>query len=241
MEALEIKTVFVLHLAGLAVPITETVIVSWLVMAILIIASLILTRRFSEIPRGAQAILETGIEFLNNFAQNQFGRWAKQLGPYIGTLFLFLALGNLIGVLSPVDVKAFGHEFTPLFKIKPPTRDINVCAALAVVSIVLVLVFGFLGRGVRGWFKGLLYPVPMMIPFNLLEYIIRPLSLCLRLFGNILGGFILMNLIEGLMPVAAPMVFSLYFDFFDGTLQAGVFVFLTTMYLAEAVEVPELE
>jgi F-type H+-transporting ATPase subunit a len=241
MDVLEIKTVFVLSLGGLHIPITETVIVTWLVMAILIVASLLLTRRLREIPHGAQALLEGAVEFLDNFAKAQFGRWAKYLGPYIGTLFLYLALANLIGVFSPVEVRAFGFEFTPLFSIKPPTRDINVASSLALVSIVMVLVFGFLGRGARGWFKGLFYPVPMMLPFNLLEYIIRPLSLCLRLFGNILGAFILMHLIEGLIPLGVPMVFSLYFDFFDGILQAAVFVFLTTMYLAEAVEIPELE
>ena len=237
MDALEIKTVFTITLGGLAIPITETVVISWLVMAILIAASLILTRRFREIPRGAQALLEAGVEFLYGLSK-RFGRFAGILAPYIGTLFLFLVTANLIGVLNPVEVNAFGMEFKAPFGIKPPTRDINVTAALALISIVLVLIFGFLGRGVRGWFKGLLYPVPMMIPFNLLEYFVRPLSLCLRLFGNILGGFILMHLIECLIPVVVPMIFALYFDFFDGILQATVFVFLTVLYLGEAVEMP---
>jgi F-type H+-transporting ATPase subunit a len=77
----------------------------------------------------------------------------------------------------------------------------------------------------------------MMLPFNILEYGIRPLSLCLRLFGNILGAFILMHLIEGLIPVGVPMIFSLYFDFIDGLIQAAVFAFLSTLYIAEAMEV----
>ena len=78
----------------------------------------------------------------------------------------------------------------------------------------------------------------MMLPFNLLEYIIRPLSLCLRLFGNILGGFIIMLLIEHALPIplGIPAFLSLYFDFFDGLIQAVVFVFLTTLFIAEAVE-----
>ncbi|MDR1908287.1 MAG: F0F1 ATP synthase subunit A [Spirochaetaceae bacterium] len=238
MEALEIKTVFTLRIAGLDLPITETVVVSWLVMILLVALSLVLTRRLREIPRGAQALLEGGVEFLNKFARAQFGPWARYLAHYMGTLFLFLAGANVIGVLCPVEVNFLGFHFSPPFEIKPPTRDINVTAALALVSIVLVLVFGFLGRGLRGWFRGLLYPVPLMIPFNLLEYLIRPLSLCLRLFGNILGGFILMHLITGLVPLALPPVLSLYFDFFDGLLQAVVFVFLTTMYLSEAVKMP---
>ncbi|MDR1411368.1 MAG: F0F1 ATP synthase subunit A [Spirochaetaceae bacterium] len=238
MNALEIKTIFTLRLFGYDIPITETVVVSWAVMLVLIAASLVLTRRLREIPRGAQAILEAGVEFLDGFAERNFHRWAKWFGPYIGTLFLFLAAANVVGFLTPVAVSVFGFHFEPPFEIKPPTRDINVTAALAVISILLVLAAGFLGRGLKGWFKGLLYPVPMMLPFNIMEYGIRPLSLCLRLFGNVLGAFILMHLITGLFPLALPMVFSLYFDFFDGLLQAVVFTFLTTLYISEALEMP---
>jgi F-type H+-transporting ATPase subunit a len=121
--------------------------------------------------------------------------------------------------------------------IRPPTRDINVTAALAVISILLVLVCGFAARGFGGWFKHLFHPVPMMLPFNIMEYGTRLISLALRLFGNVLGAYVLMHLIEGLFPLVLPMVFSLYFDFFDGLIQAGIFVFLTSLYIAEAVKV----
>jgi F-type H+-transporting ATPase subunit a len=238
VEVLEIKIIFTLNLFGYTVPITETVVISWVVMLILIGASLVLTRRMYEIPRGAQAILEMGVEFLNDFSGKNFHRWARWFGPYIGTLFLFLVTANIIGFLTPVTVSVFGFHLKPPFEIKPPTRDINVTAALALISIVLVLAAGFMGRGVKGWFRGLLSPVPMMLPFNILEYGIRPLSLCLRLFGNVLGTFIMMRLIEGIFPLVLPMVFSLYFDFFDGLLQAVVFTFLTTLYISEALEMP---
>ena len=239
MEALNIKTIFTLAIFGRAIPITETVIVSWIVMAILIAASLILTRKLKEVPTGPQAILETAVEFLNNFTRDQFGSLSKYLSPYIGSLFLFLLVANIIGVISPVELKVFGREFIPPFMIRPPTRDINVTAAFAAISILLVLVCGFAARGFSGWFKRLLHPLPMMLPFNIMEYGTRLISLALRLFGNILGGFVLMNLIEGLLPVALPMVFSLYFDFFDGAIQATIFVFLTSLYISEAVKVHE--
>ena len=239
MEALEIKTIFTLPFLGWNIPITETVIVSWLVMLILIVVSLILTRKLKEIPEGPQAILETAVEFLNNFARNQFGHWAKYLAPYMGSLFLFVLTANIIGVFSPIEIKAFGHEFRPPFFIRPPTRDINVTAALAVISITLVLVCGFAARGFFGWFKRLLHPLPVMLPFNIMEFGTRTLSLALRLFGNILGGFIMMHLIEGLIPIAIPMVFALYFEFFDGLIQAAIFVFLTSLYISEAVQVHE--
>jgi F-type H+-transporting ATPase subunit a len=138
-----------------------------------------------------------------------------------------------------VEIKAFGYDFIPPFMIRPPTKDINVTAALAVISITLVLICGFSARGFAGWFKRLLHPLPFMLPFNIMEYGTRLLSLALRLFGNILGGFILMHLIEGLFPIGLPMVFSLYFDFFDGAIQAGIFVFLTSLYISEAVKVHE--
>jgi F-type H+-transporting ATPase subunit a len=239
MEALEIRTIFTFTLFGLPVPITETVIVSWGIMLILIVGSLILTAKLKEIPSGSQAILETGVEFLNNFAKNQFGRFAKHLGPYMGSLFLFLLVSNIIPVISPLHLHFFHYDFVPPFPIRPPTRDINVTAALAAISISLVLVCGFAARGFGGWFKRLLHPVPFMLPFNLLEYATRLVSLSLRLFGNILGGFVLMHMIEGLIPVALPMIFALYFDFFDGTIQAGIFVFLTSLYIAEAVKIHE--
>jgi len=239
MESLEIKTIFSLNMFGFEIPVTETVVISWAVMIILIVASLVITRRLKEIPSGPQAIVETGVEFLNKFSSNQFGPFAKHLGPYIGSLFLFLLTANIIGVVTPVEIKAFGHEFVPPFTIRPPTSDINVTAALAVISILLVLVSGFAARGVGGWFKRLLHPVPLMLPFNIMEYGTRLLSLSLRLFGNILGGYVLMRLIEGVFPIALPMIFSLYFDFFDGGIQAIIFVFLTSLYIHEAVNIHE--
>jgi F-type H+-transporting ATPase subunit a len=239
MEALDIKTIFTLRLFGRAIPITETVIVSWAVMLILILGSLALTRKLREVPSGPQAVMEAAVEFLNNFARDQFGSFSKYLGPYMGALFLFLLTANIIGVLSPVELKFFGREFIPPFPIKPPTRDINVTAALAAISISLVLVCGFAARGLRGWFKKLLHPLPMMLPFNIMEYGTRLVSLALRLFGNILGGVVLMSMIEKLLPVALPMVLSLYFDFFDGAIQAAIFVFLTSLYISEAVKINE--
>jgi F-type H+-transporting ATPase subunit a len=127
----------------------------------------------------------------------------------------------------------------PPFVIKPPTRDINLTAAMALLSIMIVLIGGLRARGIKGWVVNLLHPTPMMLPFNLLEYIIRPLSLCLRLFGNILGGLIIMLLVELALPipVVIPVALSLYFDFFDGLIQAVVFSFLTTLFISEAIEV----
>jgi len=216
--------------------ITETVLVSWAVMAALVLAAFLLTRRLREVPVGAQVFLEAAVGFCGNFAREHFGKRAGVYGPWVGTVFLFLLLANIIPAVSPMAVSALGAE--PPFAIKPPARDINFCAALAVTTILLVLFGGLAARGPLGWLRNLLRPVPMMLPFNLLEYIIRPLSLCLRLFGNILGGFIIMLLVEHALPapLLVPAALSVYFDFFDGLIQAVVFAFLTTLFLGEAVE-----
>lgn len=232
MAELKFKTVFTIRIAGIGIPITETVIVCWVVMAILIVGALLLTRRLRTVPERSQIFLEAYVDFLNSFGKDQFGHQSGKYVPYIGTLFLFLSLANMVSIFSPIG--AFGFE--PPFALKPPTRDINVTAACAVMTIVIVIVSGFRAKGVVGWFKHLAHPVPMMIPFNLLEFVIRPLSLCLRLFGNILGALIIMLLIEAVAPIGAPPILSLYFDLLDGLIQALVFTFLTTLFIAEAIE-----
>ncbi len=232
MEALEFRTVFTVRVAGFELPVTETVIVTWVVMGILIAASYLLTRKLREIPEGPQIVLEAAVDLLNTFAEGQFGRKWRSYAPFIGTVFLFLSTANLLPVLSPIG--AFGFE--PPFSIKPPTRDINVTAALSILSICVVLVSGLAARGPLGWLKHLAHPTPMMVPFNLLEYVIRPLSLCLRLFGNVLGAFIIMRLIEAVAPIGVPPILSLYFDILDGLIQALVFTFLTALFVAEAIE-----
>ena len=82
----------------------------------------------------------------------------------------------------------------------------------------------------------LMEPMPSMLPINILELVIKPLSLCMRLFGNVLGAFVVMELIKLIVPVGLPVVFSFYFDVFDGLIQAYVFVFLTSLFMAEAME-----
>jgi F-type H+-transporting ATPase subunit a len=236
-EALKFKTVFTVQGGNFSIPITETVLISWVVMALLIGLSLLLTRRLRQVPVGSQTLLEGGVEFLNRFSGNYFGRSAPAFAPYIGTIFLFLLLANIIPALTPAAVHFGGRVFEPPFEIKPPTRDINLTGALALMTILLVLFSGLRVRGLKGWAKNLLHPVPLMLPFNILEYAIRPLSMCLRLFGNMLGGFIIMVLIGSVIPLALPPVFSLYFDFLDGLIQALVFTFLTVLFLSEAVTI----
>ena len=108
--------------------------------------------------------------------------------------------------------------------------------ALALMSIILVQAAGIRAKGIKGWLKSFTQPIAIVTPFNILDLVTRPLSLCMRLFGNVLGAFVIMKLIEQVLPVFLPAVFSVYFDLFDGLLQAYVFVFLTGLYIKEAIE-----
>ena len=119
--------------------------------------------------------------------------------------------------------------------MKPPTKDLNVTAALAIMSIVMVQVVCIRSRGPKGWLKSFAEPVAIVAPINVMELVIKPLSLCMRLFGNVLGAFVVMKLIEAVAPVIVPIPLSLYFDIFDGLLQAFVFTFLTALYMQEGL------
>ena len=112
----------------------------------------------------------------------------------------------------------------------------NVTATLAVMSIILVEVAGVQKKGVKGWLKSFAEPVPIVLPINVLELVIRPLSLALRLFGNVLGAIVVMALVKYVAPLIVPLPLSFYFDIFDGVIQAYVFVFLTSLYIKEAIE-----
>lgn len=220
MEELNCKTVFVLPL-GEGIPIHESVVVTWIIMAVLILLSIVLTRDLKvENVSKRQLILETGIGFLQNFFEDILGKEGKRYVPYLITVAIYIGVANMIGI----------------FGFTPPTKDMNVTAALAIMSIVLIEYAGIHGKGVGGWMKSFAKPVAVMLPINILEIFIRPVSLCMRLFGNVLGAFVVMELIKILLPAILPVPFSLYFDLFDGLIQAYVFVFLTSLFLKEAIE-----
>ena len=219
MEELTCKTAFTIPVFG-GIPIAESVAVSWIIMGVLVVLSIVLTRhlRVTE-PTRRQVALETAVTGLEHIFDGILGEKGRRYVPYMVTVLLYIGVSNIIG----------------LFGLKPPTKDLNVTAALALMSIILVETSGIQSKGLKGWLKSFADPSPVIAPMNLLEVIIRPLSLCMRLFGNVLGAFVIMELIKQLLPVALPVPFSLYFDIFDGLLQAYVFTFLTSMFIQEKI------
>ena len=185
---------------GLSIP--ESVVVSWGIMAFLVIVSILLTRnlRVDHITK-RQAILETVVTTINDFFVGLLGESGKRYVPYLMSVALYIGCSNLIGV----------------FGIKPPTKDLNVTAALALMSICLIEYAGIHARGGVGFLKSLAAPTPIMAPMN------------------VLGAFVIMELLKLVVPVFVPAIFSLYFDLFDGLIQTYVFVFLTSLFMKETM------
>lgn len=198
----------------------ESVVVTWIIMAALVLASILLTRNLKREPSRVQTALEMGVGFLNDFCKENLGERWRPFAPWLGTVALYIACANLSG----------------LFGLTPPTRDLTVTAALALMSMFLIYGAQFRYRGFGGGLKKFAEPVPILLPINLMEVVIRPLSLCMRLFGNVLASYVIMEMIKCLAPAVAPIPFSLYFDVFDGLIQTLVFVFLTTLFVGEAIE-----
>ncbi|MBO5468923.1 MAG: F0F1 ATP synthase subunit A [Lachnospiraceae bacterium] len=220
MEELECKTVFTIPVLG-GLEIKESIVVTWIIMAVLILLSIFLTRnmKIDHISK-RQAVAELIVTKLTGIVEGMIGEKGKAFVPYLTTVLVYIGVSNIIG----------------LFGFKSPTKDLNVTIALAVMSIVLVEAAGIYYLGVKKWLHKFTEPIAIVTPINILEVFTRPLSLCMRLFGNVLGSFVIMELIKMIVPVFLPTVFSLYFDIFDGLLQAYVFVFLTSLYIGEEIE-----
>ena len=220
MEELNCETAFTIPVFG-GIPVAESVVVTWVIMAVLLLGSIILVRNLKVENVGKkQVVLETVVGGLYNFFYDLLGEDGKGYIPYLMTVGLYIGVANMIG----------------LFGLKSPTKDVGVTGALALMSIVLIEFSGVHKKGVTGFLKSFAEPIPLMLPMNILEIFIRPLSLCMRLFGNILGAFVIMELIKIVAPLLVPVPLSLYFDLFDGFIQAYVFVFLTSLFIKETIE-----
>ena len=214
------KTAFTIPVLG-GVPVADSVVVTWIIMALLVVISLMLTRKLSvRSPGKVQVALEWAVQFLNGFVKTNIGTHWRPFAPWLGTVALYIGFSNLIGILG----------------LMPPTKDISVTTALAIMSMLLIYGSQFRYNGLLGGLKKFAAPMPLLLPINLMEVVIRPLALCMRLFGNILGAYIIMEMLKFVVPVVLPAIFSIYFDLFDGLIQTVVFVFLTTLFTGEGIK-----
>ncbi len=214
------KTAFTIPVLG-GVPVADSVVVTWIIMALLVVITLMLTRKLSvRSPGKVQVALEWAVQFLNGFVKTNIGTHWRPFAPWLGTVALYIGFSNLIGILG----------------LTPPTKDISVTTALAIMSMLLIYGSQFRYNGLLGGLKKFAAPMPLLLPINLMEVVIRPLALCMRLFGNILGAYIIMEMLKFVVPVVLPAIFSIYFDLFDGLIQTVVFVFLTTLFTGEGIK-----
>lgn len=210
---------------------TETVTTTWVIMAILIIGSSILTKNLERIPKGVQNALEVFVDAIYNLTASTMGEDKSGFAPYIGTLILYLALSNISG----------------LFAVRPPTADLNTTLALSLMTFFLIHFNGIRKKGFGGYIKGFTEPFVALTPINVIGEIATPISLSFRLFGNMVGGLIIMSLVYsalagfsgGSIPFlqfGIPVALHAYFDLFSGLLQTFIFTMLSMIFISGAMD-----
>lgn len=218
----------VFHLFGV-LPVTNTLLSTWLTMALLILFASLTTRRLAAVPRGVQNAWELFCEAWIAIVDRAIGRRGRRYVPLLGASFLFVLLANWVGTLPLKHLKIVGPDgqLVPLFR--PATSDLNLTIAMACIVILLVELTEIRAVGLRPYLRSLVLPNPL----RALELMARPLSLALRLFGNIFAGDVLV----GMMLVVAPAVLFvvLGLELFIGLIQAAIFAILTLVFLSVAL------
>jgi len=215
---------------GLQIWINDTMISTWIVMGVLIIFAIIVrikVRKFKDVPRGFQNVIEALVEVFENYLRTTVGDKLMFLGNWFFTIFVFVLISNLSGLIPG---------------IRPPTADWSMTVSLALASFVLIQVIGVKFRG-REYISSFFKPMFIFLPINLIGEVARPISLSFRLFGNILAGTIMMTMVYQLTPVfvhfVVPAFLHAYFDLFAGILQTYIFCTLGLSFINSASESPE--
>lgn len=224
-EGLDVNATYAsIHLFGQEVWITETVLNTWTIMAVLIIIALILRlgmKKYTDKPTGVQNVVECAIEAMDNFVRGSMTDKYAYFGNWFFGVFVFILVSNLSGLLG----------------FRPPTADLCTTAAITLTTFVLIHFMGiWTGRG--EYFKGYLEPVFVMLPMNIISELSTPISLSFRLFGNIMGGLIIMSLVYSLprfLNFGIPAVLHIYFDVFAGCIQTVIFVMLSMTFIKDKI------
>lgn len=202
------------------IPVTSTVVNTWIVMAVMFVVVFLLTRRISEKPRGAQALLEIAVEFFYSLIDQGMGKVGRKFLPIVGTLFVFIIFLNL-------------SWFIPNFV--PPTTDLMTTAGFAFTTIILVQIMGIREKGLGGYLRNFTQPMAFMLPLNVFEEFIKPISLSIRLFGNMFGEKMVTSIFFILIPLFVPVPL-MALGILMGAIQAYIFTLLTVTYLATATQ-----
>lgn len=203
--------------------ITDSMVLQFAVLIVIAIVSIMLTKNMKKIPDRRQNVAEILVQGVNNVVKENMGEKYVKFAPYICALTLYLLFMNCMGLIG----------------FEPPTKDINVPAALAALTFFIVQGNAIKRNGVKKYFLGYTKPFLPLLPINILERLTLPLSLCLRLFGNMVAGSVIMALVYGAMghfALAVPIPLHAFFDAFDGVVQMIVFVMLTMVNIKIVAE-----
>jgi len=221
LNALE---VFEFTVSGHTFIVTMSVILQWVIMAVIMISVPLLTRGLEKIPSKRQTVIEMVVNLFNGLVCSNLGpEFKKRFVPFIGALGIFILMMNLTGLVG----------------FAPATKDINVTLTLALISAVVMNATAIAHNGIGGYLHGYFKPLPFMFPMNIIEKLTIPLSLCLRLFINMLVGVIFMELIYmalGYFAFVLPVPLHFFFDLFVAVIQTYVFIMLTMIFTKTAVE-----
>lgn len=206
----------------------KTTVVMWIITAIVTVLALVFRifvfPRFSpDSPKGIQNIMELSVEAMESFAKSNLKDYSDQLAPYMYSLAVFMV----------------GAAISELFGTRPPTSDIVVTFAMGLITFVLINFYGIRKKGLGGRIKGMMQPNPVMLPMKIISDVAVPVSLACRLFGNMLGGMIVMDLLKSVLGgygSGLPAVAGLYFNLFHPLIQTYIFVILSMTFINEAIE-----
>ena len=203
----------------------ETLEMTWITMAIVLLIAFLATRSLKLVPSGWQNVVEMVVTALAEQSDTMLGKRGQFLSPFIVTLFLFLLVSNWVGLVPTMA---------------SPTNDLNTTLGLALLVICMVHVLGVYMKGGH-YIAHFFQPTPVFVIINAIEEVAKPITLAFRLFGNILAGEILIIVLLKLMPIwmPVPSVLWLAFSIFIGGVQAVIFTMLSMAYLANAVKEDE--
>lgn len=218
----------ILHLGGI-LDVTGEVVAMWALLAIVLVLSLIATHNLKERPGVFQNMVETGVEYLDNFFSGIIGKaHTRKYFYYLGSLFIFIIFANYMGLIPGVGLTEY---------FKAPTSSLSVTLGLGVCTFFFLQIAG-LRVGAKHYFKRFVSPIAVMLPLMVLDEFIKPASLALRLFGNVFGEETVTHNLYDLLPIGAPVLMMALSCLFCA-IQALVFTMLTSIYLQEAVEVED--
>jgi len=201
------------------VPISEAVVATWAIMAVLVMGGVIISRRLSLIASATQTVFELIVDTIDSQIRDTMQVEPAPYRAFIGTLFAFIFVANWSTLVPGVE---------------PPTAHIETDAALALIVFVAVIWFGIRASGVRGYLATFASPNPIMIPLNFIESITRTFSLLVRLFGNVMSGVFVVGIVLSLAGLLVPIPL-MALDLLTGAVQAYIFAILAMVFIAGVV------